>query len=239
MRTLLVATTNPESCARFARSCRTRPSGSSSLADIPPIEEPEETGATFEENARLKARHYAVATAGCGLWRKIPGSSSMRSTASQASGQPVFSVPTRRTRNDSPKSSAALMRSRPATTARFVGGARQRRPRQNVIYETTGVVEGEIADAPRGRGGFGYDPIFFYPPYGRTLAEVSERKRSRVAASRRRISEVCRLAERRKNDERRTMCCSPFVTQSLAADDVSVRGSRAGRFGRSVLRLVR
>jgi XTP/dITP diphosphohydrolase len=49
------------------------------------------------------------------------------------------------------------------------------------IYETTGVVEGEIADAPRGSDGFGYDPIFFYPPYGRTLAEVSDAEKIAVA----------------------------------------------------------
>ena len=53
--------------------------------------------------------------------------------------------------------------------------------RREVIYETTGVVEGEIADAPLGRGGFGYDPIFFYPPYGRTLAEVSDAEKIAVA----------------------------------------------------------
>jgi XTP/dITP diphosphohydrolase len=38
-----------------------------------------------------------------------------------------------------------------------------------VVVETTGSVEGEIADAPRGQGGFGYDPIFYYPPYRMTL----------------------------------------------------------------------
>jgi len=43
------------------------------------------------------------------------------------------------------------------------------------------VVEGEIAGAPGGSGGFGYDPIFFYPPYGRTLAEVSEADKIAVA----------------------------------------------------------
>ena len=50
-----------------------------------------------------------------------------------------------------------------------------------MIYETTGVVEGRVADAPRGTGGFGYDPIFLYPPYGRTLAEVSEVEKIAVA----------------------------------------------------------
>src|SRR5207248_3262362 len=62
-----------------------------------------------------------------------------------------------------------------ASTARFVcavalvdGG--------RLLYETQGVVEGRIAREPKGDGGFGYDPIFFYPPFGRTLAEAGDRK---------------------------------------------------------------
>jgi XTP/dITP diphosphohydrolase len=43
-----------------------------------------------------------------------------------------------------------------------------------------GTVEGVIADAPRGAGGFGYDPVFIYPPYGRTFGEVSDEEKWRV-----------------------------------------------------------
>ena len=45
-----------------------------------------------------------------------------------------------------------------------------------VLFETCGIMEGEIAPEPRGEGGFGYDPIFYYPPFGCTLAEAAERK---------------------------------------------------------------
>jgi XTP/dITP diphosphohydrolase len=45
-----------------------------------------------------------------------------------------------------------------------------------LVFEARGTVEGEIAPAPRGDGGFGYDPIFFYPPFGCTLAEAGDRK---------------------------------------------------------------
>jgi XTP/dITP diphosphohydrolase len=44
-----------------------------------------------------------------------------------------------------------------------------------------GVVDGEIALAPRGAGGFGYDPLFFYPPLGRTFAELSTEEKSSVS----------------------------------------------------------
>jgi XTP/dITP diphosphohydrolase len=43
-----------------------------------------------------------------------------------------------------------------------------------------GMVEGVIAEAPRGAGGFGYDPVFIYPPYGRTFGEVSDEEKWRV-----------------------------------------------------------
>ncbi len=41
----------------------------------------------------------------------------------------------------------------------------------------TGTAEGEIVDAPRGSGGFGYDPLFYFPPLGRTFAELSPREK--------------------------------------------------------------
>jgi len=44
-----------------------------------------------------------------------------------------------------------------------------------------GRVEGCIAESPRGTGGFGYDPVFFYPPLGRTLAELTEGEKARVS----------------------------------------------------------
>jgi XTP/dITP diphosphohydrolase len=43
-----------------------------------------------------------------------------------------------------------------------------------------GLVEGVIAEAPRGAGGFGYDPVFFYPPFGRTFGEVPAADKHRV-----------------------------------------------------------
>jgi XTP/dITP diphosphohydrolase len=45
-----------------------------------------------------------------------------------------------------------------------------------ILFETRGTVEGTIAPAPAGTGGFGYDPIFYYPPFGTTLAQAGERK---------------------------------------------------------------
>ena len=44
-----------------------------------------------------------------------------------------------------------------------------------------GVVEGLIAEAPRGAGGFGYDPVFYYPPLGRTFGELTDAEKSGVS----------------------------------------------------------
>jgi XTP/dITP diphosphohydrolase len=76
---------------------------------------------------------------------------------------------------------AALER-RGATTsaARFVCAAAVA-SRGQIVFETRGTVEGTIAPAPSGAGGFGYDPIFYYPPFGRTLAEVSQAQKASVS----------------------------------------------------------
>ena len=50
-----------------------------------------------------------------------------------------------------------------------------------VLWETAGIVEGRVQLPPRGEGGFGYDPIFHYPPYGRTLAEVTPEEKAAVS----------------------------------------------------------
>ena len=50
-----------------------------------------------------------------------------------------------------------------------------------ILFETEATVEGEIAREAAGEHGFGYDPIFYYPPYGRTLADVTEEEKLLVA----------------------------------------------------------
>ena len=49
------------------------------------------------------------------------------------------------------------------------------------VIQTRGEVHGELLRQPAGQGGFGYDPIFYYPPYGKTLAEVSAEEKNQVS----------------------------------------------------------
>jgi XTP/dITP diphosphohydrolase len=51
----------------------------------------------------------------------------------------------------------------------------------DILFEADGRVEGEIVGEPRGSNGFGYDPIFFYPPFGCTLAELDSDRKSGVS----------------------------------------------------------
>jgi len=53
--------------------------------------------------------------------------------------------------------------------------------RGELLRTFRGTVEGEILEAPRGTGGFGYDPVFYYPPYARSLGEVSLEEKMAVS----------------------------------------------------------
>jgi XTP/dITP diphosphohydrolase len=63
----------------------------------------------------------------------------------------------------------------PESVARFVCALALVRG-DRVLFEARGTVEGRISPEPKGQGGFGYDPIFYYPPYRQTLAEAGDAK---------------------------------------------------------------
>ena len=127
---LLVATTNPGKMREIREMLADAPVTLLGLADLPPIAEPEETGATFEENARLKALYYAARWVDAGWdaiavsrWRKTRGWSSTRSTASRACVRRGFCGPTPPIPSGSRRSTAALP-TVPALHARRASSAR-------------------------------------------------------------------------------------------------------------------
>ena len=73
-----------------------------------------------------------------------------------------------------------IERSGPDRSARFVCALAVARG-TDVIFETAATVEGRLADAPAGPNGFGYDPVFYYPPYDRTFGEVSDQEKTAVS----------------------------------------------------------
>jgi XTP/dITP diphosphohydrolase len=151
-----------------------------SLAALPPMPEPAETGATFMANAQIKAYAYAAASGMATIAEDSgleidaldgrPGIHSARFLGPNATYSQRFEAILRQ------------LDARPAAprTARFVSAVAVVRA-SAVVFETQGVIEGEIARQPRGVAGFGYDPIFYFPEYGRTLAEVSRTEKLVVA----------------------------------------------------------
>lgn len=57
-------------------------------------------------------------------------------------------------------------------------------------------MEGRIADAPAGKGGFGYDPIFFYPPAGMTSAELTAEEKNAVSHRGKALRKMVALLEK-------------------------------------------
>jgi XTP/dITP diphosphohydrolase len=178
---LVVATTNPNKLREIRGILNGTGVVVHGLDEFPPVAEPEETGATFAENARQKAIFYSnalgmvVVAEDSGL--EIDGLGGEPGVQSARYGGPAAGT--------YPQKFAivyAALRARGAmgSPARFVcalavaDGA-------NILYEERGTIEGRVNDAPKGDGGFGYDPIFFYPPLGRTLAELDEREKASVS----------------------------------------------------------
>jgi len=178
VRRLLVATTNPGKLREIRGILADAPVELVSLGDFPEIVEPEETGATFADNARLKARYYAEHTA-------IPAVADDSGLEIDALDKAPGVHSARWHGDHYPTKFAVIYRelaARALTTspARFVAHIAVA-DKDKILFEAAGVVEGTIAPEPRGTHGFGYDPIFLYPPYGCTLAEVEGARKAAVS----------------------------------------------------------
>jgi len=172
---LLVATTNQNKVREIRQLLDSVNVELVTLAAWPEVAAPDETGTSFEENARAKALYYAAATGELTVAEDsgleidalggAPGVESARFGGADTSYPDKFAL-----------IYGALRAKDVATsTARFICAVAVAQD-SRVLFETRGTVEGTIAPAPRGDGGFGYDPIFFYPPYGKTLAEAGDAK---------------------------------------------------------------
>lgn len=176
---LLVATTNRGKLAEIRDILAGAPLTLTTLDDHPGLAEPEETGATFAANARLKARYYAEAAGEFTVAEDsgleidaLDGEPGVRSARFNGESYPEKFAAIRRMLAD---------RGADGGAARFVCALALARPGGGVVWETAGVVEGRVQLPPRGGGGFGYDPIFHYPPYGRTLAEATPAEKAAVS----------------------------------------------------------
>ena len=141
----------------------------------------EENGTTFEENSYLKARAVMEATG-------LPALADDSGIAVDAlNGEPgIYSA---RYGFDESLDDWGRLQLLLKNTENVPDGQRQAQfvcvitlvtPDGKVI-QARGEVHGELLRAPAGEGGFGYDPIFYYPPYGKSLAEVSAEEKNQVS----------------------------------------------------------
>jgi XTP/dITP diphosphohydrolase len=146
------------------------------LDPVPP--EPAEDALTFAENASAKARAYAAAS---GL-QTVADDSGLEVNALR--GAP--GVRSRRFFGEDARAEErnakllAMLDGATDRSARFVCVTALASPDGHVeLFE--GEVHGEIAESPRGPGGFGYDPVFVIAGDGRTMAELSSEEKHRIS----------------------------------------------------------
>ncbi len=170
---LYACSTNPGKLREFAFAVHQCGAADLKLEVLPNLKEvnpPEETGASFEENAALKAVYYSRLTPelvfadDSGLEVRAldgaPGVLSARFAGPGADDESNNALLLEKLRNSRDRRARFVC----AITLALDGSA---------LKTFRGEVEGEILRSPRGDGGFGYDPLFFYPPFDRTLAEVT------------------------------------------------------------------
>ena len=178
---LLIATNNPGKLREYQEILADLPVELVSPADVDLEFDPEEIGSTFEENAVIKAHAFAQAS---GLLT-LADDSGLEIDA--LNGEPgVYSARYGNTAKKDHEGRYRLVLEKLVNvplekrTARFkcvVALATN----QQLVGTTEGSVEGIVTLAPKGEGGFGYDPIFFVPEFERTMAELTSDEKNSIS----------------------------------------------------------
>lgn len=183
----VLATRNQGKLREFQELLKGFPVELRSLNDFGPIPEVEEDGATFDENAYKKA-HFTAKVLG------LPAIADDSGLVVEAlAGSPgVLSA-----RYAGPK---ATDQENIGKLLKDMSGAENRKAAFECVISIAvpsgpaltyeGRCEGEITHEPHGDEGFGYDPVFFYPPFGKTFAELSMEEKNRVSHRGRALANV-------------------------------------------------
>jgi len=146
----------------------------------PDLESPEEPGPSFIDNAVVKALYYHRATGLPAIGEdsglevdaldKAPGIYSARWMGEDTS----YAVKNRRL--------LEKLKDLPSEkrTARYVCAVALA-DQDSIIFRAQETIEGLIGESPKGQSGFGYDPVFYYPPFDKTLAEATSEEKNRVS----------------------------------------------------------
>lgn len=182
MKRLHACSSNPGKLAEFSLAARECGLDGFEILPLPRLREiaaPVETGLSFEENASLKAHYYSQFTPelvfadDSGLvvdaLAGAPGIQSARFAGWNATDADNIQLLLRRLDREAVRS------------ARFVTVIALARSGE-IIKLGRGTAEGKILYEPRGTYGFGYDPVFYYPPLGRSFGELTDSEKLAVSA---------------------------------------------------------
>lgn len=180
MADLLLASQNPGKLAEMRQLVAGLPFHVVGPRDLGILEAPEETGKTFHENAVLKARYYAgrsglltVADDSGLCVDALDGGPGLYSSRFGGEGA---------TDDDRNRLLLEKLRGLPREKrgAHFTSAVAVVRGSE-VLFDAQETVDGFIAEETRGSNGFGYDPLFFYPPFGHTFGETRPEDKDRVS----------------------------------------------------------
>lgn len=187
---LLLATNNPGKLAELRLMIEELPVEIFDLADFPCIEEVEETGTTFSENARLKAIGYAQQTGVTALADDSgldvdaldgrPGVLSARYGGESAS----FEEKMKMLLGELENADSGDRR------AQFSCAIAISDENGHILFESEGICRGRIALSPIGSGGFGYDPLFLPDGYEHTFGELSSAIKQNISHRSRAFSQI-------------------------------------------------
>lgn len=177
---LVIASGNPGKLREMKEMLADLPINVLSLKDYPQIGEIPETGSSFRENAALKAETVAKIT---GEW-VLADDSGLEVDA--LGGRPgIYSARFAGEGAGDAANNAKLLQELKAIgghnrKARFRAVIAIAHPGHETLF-AEGECEGYITDKPQGSGGFGYDPLFYYPPAGLTFAQMTAEEKNKVS----------------------------------------------------------
>ena len=190
---LLVATKNAGKIKELTKLLAGLPVRLRGLSEFENIVEPKETGATFSDNAVLKAKYYALQT---GLWALADDSGLEVETLGGAPG--IFSARYAGEGAAYAEKIEKLLREISSANgdnrqARFVCAMAVADETGSVKFLSEGICDGKIAAGPRGTNGFGYDPIFIPSGLSETFGELSDEIKQKISHRSRAIKKIIRF----------------------------------------------
>ncbi len=185
MKRLIVATTNAGKIREVSLALSDLAEWS--VESLPELTDVEETGATFLENATLKASYYSRFIDGLVL--ADDSGLCVHALDDRPGVHSARYAPSAVERNDRLLGELADLGADVDRSAAFYCAFAVARAGA-VVWTVQADLRGRIAEQPTGEFGFGYDPIFFVPDFGKTLAQMSVAEKNQVSARGRALREL-------------------------------------------------